>query len=140
MQNEHARNVCRLYRELLILIKRLPKPQIEAAWHQARTEIRLHRNEQDKIKASDLMKLMVSKISYLKSITPRHPGDSTRLRLGSGHWVMRDGKLVEGYGASKGTRMADGTIDMEEARALNHKLLKRQYFGKEPPPHPGGIF
>lgn len=140
MQAEHARNVCRLYRELLILIKRLPKDKIEDAWTRARQEIRRHRDEQDKMRASDLMKEMVAKISYLKSITPRYPGDATRLRLGSGHWVMRDGELVEGYGTSKGQRVADGTISMEEAHQLNKRLLKRQYFGQEPPPNPAGIF
>ena len=140
MQTEHTRNVCRLYRELLILIKRLPKDKIENAWEQARREIRLHKDESDKMKASDLMKQMVVKIGYLKSITPRQPGDAQRLRCGSGHWVLRDGKLVEGHGVSKGQRVADGTISMQEAHELNHRLLKRQYFGQEPPPNPAGVF
>ena len=137
---EHSRNVCRLYRELLILIKRLPKEKVEGTWNEARREIRLHKDERDKIKASDLMRGMVSKIAYLKSITPRQPGDATRLRLASGHWVLRDGQLVEGHGESKGRRVADGTISSEEAHQLHQKLLKRQYFGQEPPPNPAGIF
>lgn len=140
MQVEHSRNVCRLYRELLILIKRLPEQKVQTAWNQARNEIRRHKEVRDKMKASDLMKEMVAKISYLRSITPRQPGDASRLRLGSGHWVMRDGKLVEGHGQSKGSRVADGAISMEEAHQLNKRLLKRQFFGQEPPRHPAGVF
>lgn len=32
-------------------------------------------------------------------------------------------------------RVADGTISMEEARQRHHQLLKRQHFGREPPPY-----
>lgn len=101
---EHVRNVRRLYRELLILIKRLPSNQIQTAWNEARTTIRSHQFESDPIHASDLMKKMVAKISYLRTITPRFPGDSQRLNLSSGHWVMREGQLVEGHGNVKGKR------------------------------------
>lgn len=107
MQADHIRNVCRLYRELLILIKRLPRNEIERSWEEARSTIRRHKSEVDPMRASDLMKEMVAKISYLKTITPRMPGDGQRLRLGSGHWVMRDGKLVEGHGEIKGKRSID---------------------------------
>jgi len=137
---EHSRNVCRLYKELLILIKRLPLAQIDSAWTQARTEIRKHKTEPDKQKSSDLLKQLVSKISYLKTITPRYPGDNKRLRLGSGHWVVREGKLVDGFGETKGQRAADGKISMDEAYRLNQKLLRRQFFGQDPPPNPAGVF
>lgn len=32
-------------------------------------------------------------------------------------------------------RVADGTISMEEARQRHQQLLKRQFFGREPPPY-----
>ena len=31
-------------------------------------------------------------------------------------------------------RVADGKISMEDARHKHHQLLKRQHFGREPPP------
>ncbi len=77
---------------------------------------------------------------------PRRPGDRAR---GSGTFVMRNGVLVEGAGAtaaavsplchsadaacvageSIGDRVATGILDMGEARSRHAALLKRQYFG-----------
>ncbi|PSC73821.1 N-acyl-D-glucosamine 2-epimerase [Micractinium conductrix] len=53
--------------------------------------------------------------------------------IGAGHYVLRDGKLVEGSGETAGARVADGTIGMDEARQRHQQLLQRQFFGREPP-------
>lgn len=49
---------------------------------------------------------LVGKVGWLRMTTPKLSGD----RRGSGHYVMRDGELVEGQGHSfQGRRAADGT-------------------------------
>lgn len=60
---------------------------------------------------------------------PRLPGDRAR---GSGNFVLRDGQLVQGAGASAGARVATGVLDMGEARTRHAALIKRQHFGRTP--------
>ena len=49
---------------------------------------------------------------------------------------MRDGEVVEGVGQTGGQRVADGE-DLNAGGADYHnRLLRRQYFGKTPPPQP----
>ncbi|GAB4817713.1 hypothetical protein N2152v2_004759 [Parachlorella kessleri] len=124
-------NVLRAYRELLTLIKRLPSDQKQKSWQEARSLVRQHAREPDPVKQSDMLKEMVAKISYLRVVTPRVPGEKSA--TGSGHWVMRNGELVEGEGLVAGERVADGKLSMSEARDRHQQLLKRQFFGREPP-------
>lgn len=98
----HRQNVLRAYRELLTLIKRLPGDQRQKSWQEARSAVRLHAGETDAVKQSDMLKEMVAKISFLRVITPRVPGDKSA--TGAGHWVMRNGELVQGEGSTAGQR------------------------------------
>eukprot|EP00241_Pyramimonas_parkeae_P008663 CAMPEP_0114231424 /NCGR_PEP_ID=MMETSP0058-20121206/4035_1 /TAXON_ID=36894 /ORGANISM="Pyramimonas parkeae, CCMP726" /LENGTH=99 /DNA_ID=CAMNT_0001342769 /DNA_START=230 /DNA_END=529 /DNA_ORIENTATION=+ len=92
--------------------------------------MRMNTAESMEDKIIDLHKTLVGKVGWLRMTTPKLSGD----RRGSGHYVMRDGELVEGQGHSfQGRRAADGTTDMETARNMHNSLLKRQYFGKMPP-------
>ena len=50
--------------------------------------------------------------------------------------MVREGELVEDGGESKGKRVADGKISMQEAHEYHNRLMKRQYFGRKPPPQP----
>lgn len=128
---QHRNQVLRAYRELLSLIKRMPESQRSQAWQEARQTMRQHAGEADGARQLDLFKQLAAKISFLRVVTPRKPGEVSA--IGTGHYVLRDGKLVEGSGATAGKRVADGTISMEEARQRHHQLLKRQHFGREPP-------
>lgn len=100
-----SRDVLRAYRELLILIKRLPKHKINKALDEARETVQARKHETDPQKASDYLKDMVSRISYLRMITPRRQGDRERFKCSSGCYVLRDGELVEGSAESKGKRL-----------------------------------
>lgn len=91
-QVSHRTNVLRAYRQLLHLIKRLPPSQQGKALSQARTETATDRDIDNAIEASDKLKKLFARIGYLRTITPRRPGDAER--LGSGHYVLRDGELV----------------------------------------------
>lgn len=121
------------------------------------------------MRRSELLKLMWSKISFLRmarpqmmegsrlnsphratrrslanslsrrpaaQTTPRQAGDRSR---GPGHFVVRQGELVEGRGAAQGS-VATGKMDMSDALVMHNRLLKRQYFGaahvrRRPLPH-----
>lgn len=89
------------YRELLQLIRRLPEPKQGAALQEARTTVRARAGEGDPQKALDHLRELVSKIGFLRATTPKRPGEVSR---GSGNYIMRDGKLVEGDGEGRGTR------------------------------------
>ena len=152
----------RAYRELLRLVKRLPAAQQGSAWSEARSSLRAHREEGEEAKRLELLKKLVARIGFLRTITPRRPGDGAG--VGAGHYVLREGKLVEGRGATSGARwaggggravllgrltcwrvalscrtrcpscrVADGVLDMEEARTRHQQLLQRQHFGRPPP-------
>lgn len=126
------------YKELLLLIKQLPSRDQQRALQEARETMKAHINESDASKQLDLFKILCSKISFLRVITPRKPG--IRTTIGAGHYVLRDGNLVEGSGSIAGTRVADGKISMAEAHDLHHKLLRRQNFGRDPPPYNPNTF
>jgi hypothetical protein len=102
--SSQRQNVLRAYKELLTMIKRLPTDQKQKSWQEARSLVRQHAGEPDPVKQSDFLKEMVAKISFLRVITPRVPGEKSA--TGGGHWVMRNGKLVEGEGALAGQRCA----------------------------------
>lgn len=126
-----VRPVVSAYRELLRLIRRLPEAERQEKLSLASETLRKHRNETNAQKVLDLHKELVARISWLRVVTPRQQGDSQR--IGAGRFVFRDGKLVEGQGDAKGARVADGKVSMNEAWEIHNRLLKRQYFGRDPP-------
>lgn len=118
----HRQNVLRAYRELLKLVKRLPGDQRAKSWQEARATVRQHVGEADPVRQADLLKELVAKISFLRVITPRIPGEKSA--VGAGHWVLRNGELVEGEGAVAGTRCVrarEGSLQ----RAGVHCVLDR---------------
>ena len=85
-------------------------------------------------KQLDLLKQLIARVSYLRIVTPK--SGRGRHKRESGTFVVREGELVEGSGQSQGMRVNDGKISMQEAHEYHNRLLKRQYFGKTPPPQP----
>lgn len=102
MSVTHKAKVLAAYKELLSLIRRLPDDRRISALDEARQTIRHHASENDLGKQTDLFKQLAAKITFLRTITPRKPGDVSS--IGAGHFVLREGKLVEGAGSSTGTR------------------------------------
>ena len=102
MASQHSKKVLAAYRELLGLVKRLPADQRAAAWAEARQALRQHAGEADQARQQDLFKQLAARISFLRVVTPRRPGEVSS--IGAGHYVMRDGELVEGSGQTAGTR------------------------------------
>ena len=101
--NLHRHHVLAGYREILKLIKRLPAAQQNAVYDEVRQNMRRHAQERDPASQLDLMKRLTAKISFLRTITPRKPGDKSST-LGTGTYVIRDGKLVQGTGQGMGKR------------------------------------
>jgi len=93
--------------------------------------MRANRDEKDPVKQTDMLKELVSKVSFLRMTTPKTYRDR-RTRHGSVTYVIRDGVMVESQGKAE-SRVADGTMTMEEARVRNQQLIKRQHFGRTPP-------
>lgn len=102
--SQHRNQVLRAYRELLSLVKRLPEAQRGKAWEEARAALRAGAAEASEERQQELFKQLATRISFLRTITPRRAGEA--LAIGAGHYVMRDGKLVEGSGQTAGTRCA----------------------------------
>jgi hypothetical protein len=102
MSLAHKAKVLAAYKELLSLIRRLPNDRKTSALDEARQTIRNHANENDLGKQSDLFKQLAARITFLRTITPKRPGDVSS--IGAGHFVLREGKLVKGAGMSAGTR------------------------------------
>lgn len=100
--SQYRTSVLRAYRELLGLVRRLPEAQRASALAEARQTMRQHASETSDDRQHELFKQLAAKISFLRAVTPRRPGEVSS--IGAGHYVMRDGKLVEGAGRTSGTR------------------------------------
>ncbi|KAK9839159.1 hypothetical protein WJX74_010743 [Apatococcus lobatus] len=124
----HRSNVLRQYRELLSLIKALPQEQQASALTKARATVKANSTEGDPVKASDMLRDLVKQSSFLKTITPKY---TARQGSSAGIFVLRDGELVEGR-AVKESRVSDGSLDLNEARARQKELVRRQHFGNLP--------
>lgn len=129
MSGAHKAVVLSRYKELLRLIDRLPSSKKGQALIEAKSTVRSRRSEEDPQKQLDHLRELVSKIGYLRIATPKQPGEVSNE---SGVYVVRDGKLVEGSGAAKGARVADGTTNMDDAVRRNARDFKRFYGAEKP--------
>jgi hypothetical protein len=87
--------VRRSYRELVRLMHRLPKLERDAALVKARKEMKQHSSACDE-EVADLHRKLVSKIAFLRMKVPKQARDASA--VGVGHFVVRDGRVVEGKG------------------------------------------
>lgn len=93
-------------RELLRLIGRLPgEKERSEALAQVRCTIRPRLAETDAQCALDHRRELESKIAYLRVVTPKSAGGARGGDLTT-TYVMRNGKLVESCGESRGSRCA----------------------------------
>lgn len=97
----HRAQVLSRYKELLRLVGRLPEQKREQALREARDTVRSRQAEGDPQRQLDHLRELVSRIGYLRITTPREPGEAGSK---SGVYVVRDGRLVEGSGAGRGSR------------------------------------
>ncbi|GAX81707.1 hypothetical protein CEUSTIGMA_g9135.t1 [Chlamydomonas eustigma] len=123
-------------RTLFRLIERLPNIETRiSARDEARKLIRERCKESDPQKLLDYQKELVSRIAYLRIITPKDP---SHVSSSAGTtYVLRDGHLVEGSGQHRGGRIADGSITTEDAMQRNNRDFKR-FFGADKPK--SGVF
>lgn len=115
------------------MIKRLPKGERESKLEQASAEMRARRDECDPGRLHDLRRDLEGRIAFLKSITPRKPGDSEEREVG--RFVVRGGEVVQGE-AEADQRVASSVLSWEDAYKKHYQLMRRQYFGRTPPKHP----
>lgn len=74
-------NVLRAYRELVDLIKRLPADRREVNLQEARASMRANMKETDPLKASDMLKDLVARVSFLRMATPKSYRDRCSSKL-----------------------------------------------------------
>jgi hypothetical protein len=91
----HKANVFRAYRDLLDLIKRQPENERITQLLEARKRMKENMFESDPMKASDQLKELIAKTSFLQMVTPRQLGDRRSRNL-SAQFIIRDGQLLEG--------------------------------------------
>ena len=131
----HRAAVLKAYRDFVDVARRSrPVAEREAKLDEVRTAIRANAGETDESKRLDLLKQLVGRVGFLRIVTPK-TGRGRHTRE-AGSFVMRDGEVVEGVGQTGGQRVADGKISAQEAHDYHNRLLRRQYFGKTPPPQP----
>lgn len=82
-------NVLRVYRELVDLIKRLPAERREISLQEARASMRANIGEADAFKASEMLKDLVARVSFLRMATPK----TYRDRCGPYVWSVPFGQL-----------------------------------------------
>lgn len=87
--------VRRSYRELVRLIHRLPTSERDAALAKAREEMIRNASACDE-EVADLHRALVGRICFLRMKVPKQARDASA--VGVGHFVVRDGKVVEGRG------------------------------------------
>ena len=131
----HRAQVLKAYRDFVDVVRRSrPASAREAKLDEVRAAMRANAHVTEESKQLDLLKQLVARVSYLRIVTPK--SGRGRHKRESGTFVVREGELVEGSGQSQGMRVNDGKISMQEAHEYHNRLLKRQYFGKTPPPQP----
>lgn len=74
------------------MINRLPQSARQNALSEARATTKSNKDVADEGKATELHKLMISKIGFLRLSHPRRSGDRYAK---AGNFVYRDGKLTE---------------------------------------------
>lgn len=70
----------------------------------------------------EMINLAESKLGFLKIVTPKE----SRNASGKSHFVLRDGKLVDGRSQQVDRAIKTG-IDPEDL-ARHHRLIRRQHF------------
>lgn len=134
----HRQGVLRKYKELLRLVERLPSERNpSSSYERARAEMRRGREETDEERIVELRRQLDTRIAFLRSVTPRRPGERTQAREGT--FVACRGEVVEGQAEQEtGRRASTGVLSWEDAKKKHHQLLKRQHFGRKPPKNPVG--
>jgi len=98
------------------------------------------------------VKRLMAAVSFLRATTRRGAGDRKRLSSsgGDGVFVVREGELVrvaggegaEGSGSSSSSKRSTqaGKLSPDEAFRKHRDLMRRQFYGREPPRGAPGVF
>lgn len=118
------------WRDYIEVLRRLP-PELAAA-RKADAAARVRAGDGDKPDVG--LKKLLAAVATLRATTAKRPGERRAGR--SGVYVLRRGQLVEGEGGGESAKRAIGAGKLSPGEAMDrHKaLLRRQYFGRDPPP------
>eukprot|EP01102_Stenamoeba_stenopodia_P018425 TRINITY_DN6758_c0_g1_i1.p1 TRINITY_DN6758_c0_g1~~TRINITY_DN6758_c0_g1_i1.p1 ORF type:complete len:146 (-),score=30.87 TRINITY_DN6758_c0_g1_i1:44-481(-) len=125
------------YARLLRTIKKVPDATRRAQmWDETRREVRQHAQETDPSKIDKLWKKMSSKIQFIEQMEIPRGTDS--LKGTAGTYSVKDGNVVKVEDPSddvKSIGKAARDWDWRDPVALqrHNQLLRRQYFGRDPP-------
>jgi len=93
------------------------------------------------------VKRLMAAVSFLRATTRRSATDRKRLSRGSGEgvFVVREGELVRVEGGEEGSLAASrstqaGKLTPDEAFRKHRDLMRRQFYGREPPRGATGAF
>jgi hypothetical protein len=99
---------------------------------QIRSSFKENAKVEDPQKVEALVQKAQSSLEFLQMKTP--PVRRGKNTGKSGHFVLKDGKVVEGYGKARDhLDYVDPRVDATQM-ARHEQLLRRQYFMEAPPP------
>jgi hypothetical protein len=128
------------YKRMLTLARRLPAADRERACSDIRAAFRSAKGEADPAAIASLLRTAHDKLSYLRMVTPRLPGDAAGSAGGVGRLAVVDGELREvgGQRASGGSgkplsSFGAGNLDPDQVRRHEAQLQRMRFMTR-----PGG--
>jgi hypothetical protein len=130
-----------MYRELLARIRFLDPMKQPSALLQVRTEFKKGKTETDPTKINALLEEADKRLRFLRIMTPRAVRGFDQ-NASQRSFIFQEGEVVEGTSVKeKGRFFIDKRLEANPDHYERHKkLLKRQFFGQEPPKNPFGPF
>ena len=139
-QSAPASSVLSAYKRMLTLARRLPAADRERACSDIRAAFRSAKGEADPAAIASLLRTAHDKLSYLRMVTPRLPGDAAGSAGGVGRLAVVDGELREvgGQRASGGSgkplsSFGAGNLDPDQVRRHEAQLQRMRFMTR-----PGG--
>ena len=135
-----------VYKRLLLTARRLPAADRGRAEGEIRAAFRSSRGEVDPALIASLLRTAHDKLSYLRMVTPRVPGEGEGSGSGSGapratsRLAMVDGELREvGRGSGSGAGKAQssygaGNLDPDQVRRHEASMQRMRFMNR-----PGGV-
>lgn len=133
--------VLSLLRDLAELLRRLPPATAAKTRADAVAALRANAHAAGP-DADAATKRLMAAVAGLRATTARRPGERRGAMRGGGVYVVRGGAVVEAAGGGGAARaVGAGKMTPDEAYRKHRQLMKRQWFGREPPGRWGaGVF
>ena len=129
----HRSAVLKAYRDFVDVARRsVPVGEREGKLEEVRVAIRANFGVASESEQQTLLRTLVAKVAFLRIVTPKT--GRGRHKRESGVFVVRDGAVVEGF-EFLGELARNEHLPLV-AHEYHNRLMKRQYYGKKPPPQP----